>query len=164
MTQLTTIYIGVGSNLCEPIQQAQRAIDTLRQHTQLFDVKASALYHSKPVGPQDQPDYINAVVEAKTHLAAHHVLDLLQHIEHKQGRVRQRHWGERTLDLDLLLYGVAEIHTPRLTVPHAYLTERSFVLYPLAELAPDLLIPGAEPLKRYLERVKNDLDTVKNAN
>ena len=103
MTQLTTIYIGVGSNLNEPIQQAKQAINALEQHPQLFDVKASALYHSKPVGPQDQPDYINAVVEAKTHLAAHHVLDLLQHIEQMQGRVRQRHWGERTLDLDLLL-------------------------------------------------------------
>jgi len=157
MKHWITAYIGVGSNLESPLQQAQSAIQALANHKHLHNLKASPLYGSKPVGPQDQPDYINAVVKVETALGPHDLLDQLQAIENQQGRVRNRHWGERTLDLDLLLYGNAEIHTPRLTVPHPYMLERSFVLYPLADLCPNLVINNKGLLIDYLSQVKNDL-------
>ena len=86
------------------------------------------------MGPQDQPDYINAVIKISTNLTAEHLLDELQNIENKQGRVRKQRWGARTLDLDLLLYGDDVINTERLIVPHSGISERNFVLYPLNEL------------------------------
>lgn len=150
-------YIGLGSNLDQPLEQIQEAITALKQHRHLFQARISPLYSSKPVGPQDQPDYINAVAEVKTYLLPHHLLDLLQSIEQAQGRVRKRHWGERTLDLDLLLYGQATIRTPRLTVPHAYLHERSFVLYPLADLKPELKLPDGSSLQQWLAQTPFDL-------
>lgn len=154
---MVTAYIGLGSNLGRPLDQIRDAIDELKNHRHLFDVRLSPIYGSQPVGPQDQPDYVNAVAEVKTHLLPHHLLDLLQSIEQEHGRVRVRHWGERTLDLDLLLYGEAIIRTPRLTVPHAYLGERSFVLYPLADLKPGLVMPDGALLQQYLDKVPFDL-------
>ncbi len=151
------VYIGLGSNLHKPLEQAQQAIVELSQHRLLSDVKASPLYSSKPVGPQDQPDYINATVYCKTQLGPHDLLDLLQSIEQDHGRERKRHWGERTLDLDLLCYGTAQIHTPRLTVPHPYMLERSFVLYPLHDLAPDMVLANGTSLKQHLKQVPFDL-------
>jgi 2-amino-4-hydroxy-6-hydroxymethyldihydropteridine diphosphokinase len=93
------------------------------------------------MGPQDQPDYINAVVELESNLTAHKLLDQLQAIEQQQGRVRLRHWGERTLDLDIIVYADHIIDDERLHIPHKGLAQRSFVLYPLAEIAPELTIP-----------------------
>ncbi len=151
------VYIGLGSNLHQPLEQAQQAIKALSQHRHLSNVTASPLYSSKPVGPQDQPDYINGVVCCQTQLGPHDLLDLLQSIEQAQGRERKRHWGERTLDLDLLLYGEAQIRTPRLTVPHAFMLERSFVLYPLKDLAPDLLLSNGLSLSEHLTSVPFDL-------
>lgn len=94
------------------------------------------------MGPQDQPDYINAVAALDTELGPFDLLAKLQAIEQDHHRVRERHWGERTLDLDLLLYGDLEITTERLIIPHARLHERAFVLYPLAEIAPQAVIPA----------------------
>jgi 2-amino-4-hydroxy-6-hydroxymethyldihydropteridine diphosphokinase len=94
------------------------------------------------MGPQDQPEYINAVASLETNLQAEALLDALQAIEQAQGRVRDERWGPRTLDLDILLYGDEVIDSDRLTIPHPGLSEREFVLYPLYELAPDLMIPG----------------------
>lgn len=156
-----TIYVGVGSNLHDPLEQATQAIQELSAHRHLRNLIASPLYQSKPVGPQDQPDYINAVVRIETQLGPHDVLDLLQALEQGHGRIRKRHWGERSLDLDLLLYGNAFIHTPRLTVPHTYMLERGFVLYPLADINPELLLPNGNPLKGYLDSVEFDLTPIK---
>lgn len=150
-------YIGMGSNLGEPLTHIRQAMAELSSHPQLRDVRFSTIYGSKPVGPQDQPDYVNAVAEVRTHLLPHHLLDVLQGLEQQHGRVRQRHWGERTLDLDLLLYNDSQIRTPRLTVPHPFMLERSFVLYPLADLNPDLLLPDKQPLQQYLAHIPNDL-------
>jgi 2-amino-4-hydroxy-6-hydroxymethyldihydropteridine diphosphokinase len=94
------------------------------------------------MGPQDQPDYINAVAEIETQLAPHVLLDGLQAIEQQQGRVRKRHWGERTIDLDLLIYGEQVISDERLNVPHIGIAQRAFVLYPLNEIAPSLMVPN----------------------
>jgi 2-amino-4-hydroxy-6-hydroxymethyldihydropteridine diphosphokinase len=137
------VYLGLGANLDAPLQQLQHAVNALMQlpHSQLAAV--SSFYGSKPMGPQDQPDYVNAVAALDTQLAPEDLLDALQRIELEQGRQRKdERWGPRTLDLDILLYGEAVLATPRLTVPHYGLHQREFVVYPLLELAPDLQVPG----------------------
>jgi 2-amino-4-hydroxy-6-hydroxymethyldihydropteridine diphosphokinase len=134
-------YIGLGSNLQNPVEQihsARTAIGALA-HTKEQDF--SCLYQSLPMGPQDQPDYVNAVMVVTTGLSPIELLRALQAIENRSGRVRGERWGARTLDLDILLYGELVIDLPDLTVPHAGLTERAFVLYPLYEIAPQLTIP-----------------------
>ena len=143
-------YIGLGSNLDDPVRQLQRAWAALAHVPQTQRVACSRCYRSAPLGPQDQPDYVNAVAAIDTELAPEALLDALQAIETAQGRVRLRRWGPRTLDLDLLLYGHEVLATPRLTVPHPGLAERNFVLYPLAELAPDLVLPDGRTLAELL--------------
>ena len=135
-------WIGLGSNLNEPETRIRTALDDLRRLEGCTLQAASALYRSPPMGPAGQPDYINAVARLTTMLSPEALLDALQTIERQHARVRTRHWGPRTLDLDLLLYGQAVITTPRLTVPHPGIAVRNFVLYPLAELEPRLVIPG----------------------
>lgn len=137
-------FIGLGSNLAEPRLQVRSAIQALSQIPDSRLLATSALYCSQPMGPAEQPDYINAVARLKTQLSAHALLDALQAIEQDHGRVRLgQRWGPRTLDLDLLLYADQQIHDDRLDVPHPGMGERNFVLYPLAELVPeDMLIPG----------------------
>lgn len=143
-------YIGLGSNLEDPVWQVQTALKELSKLNQCSLVRASSLYRSAPVGPQDQPDFINAVVALDTTLEAHTLLDQLQALEQSHRRVRERHWGPRTLDLDLLLYGTEQISTERLTVPHAFMHERSFVLHPLHEISPDLIFPDGTLLSQLL--------------
>jgi 2-amino-4-hydroxy-6-hydroxymethyldihydropteridine diphosphokinase len=144
------VYIGLGSNLEQPRTQIKTAINDLQSIAQTRVVASSSLYKSPPMGPQDQPDYINAVVEMDTLLSAHALLDALQQIEQKHGRMRKRHWGERTLDLDILLYGDQILRDERLKIPHPGLPERAFVVYPLAEIAPDLTVPGMGSLAEIL--------------
>lgn len=145
-------YIGLGSNLDDPVRQLQRAWAALAHVPQTQRLACSRFYRSAPLGPQDQPDYVNAVAALDTTLAPAALLDALQAIEAAQGRVRNRHWGPRTLDLDLLLYGHEVLATPRLTVPHPGLGVRNFVLYPLAELDPDLVLPDGRTLAELLEQ------------
>ena len=143
-------FIGLGSNLDNPLAHVSTALKELATIDHCELVSQSSLYRSAPVGPQDQPDFVNAVAELATTLEAHQLLDELQHLEQRHQRVRERHWGPRTLDLDLLLYGVDVIATQRLTVPHAYLHERNFVLYPLAEIDPNLDIPNLGSISELL--------------
>jgi len=112
----------------------------------------SSLYRSAPMGPQDQPDFVNAVVQLATGLSADELLDGLRGVEQAQGRTREQHWGPRTLDLDILLYGDAVIATERLQVPHPGLALRNFVLYPLAEIDDGLVVPGLGSVKSLLEQ------------
>lgn len=105
-------------------------------------VRVSSLYETAPVGRKDQPDFLNAVAAVRTTLAPRDLLDRLLHVENQMGRVRNLRWGPRVIDLDLLLYGDSQVETPGLTLPHPRLRERAFVLVPLAEIAPDLLLPG----------------------
>ena len=135
-------YIGLGSNLDDPEQQILDAMDELDCIPESWLAMTSSLYVSAPMGPQNQPDYVNAVALIRTVLEPIHLLDELQAIENRHGRLREQRWGPRTLDLDLLLYGDQVIDVPRLTVPHPGLAERAFVLYPLAEISPDLHVPG----------------------
>lgn len=145
-------YIGLGSNLENPRQQVSQAVTELAQLANCQQVAASSLYRSDPVGPPGQPDYINAVVCLDTELDPHTLLDRLQAIEQAHDRVRKIHWGPRTLDLDLLLYGDQIINTERLIVPHALMTERSFVLWPLAEIAPATVLPDGRSLEQLLSK------------
>lgn len=144
-------YIGLGSNLADPIEQVKTAIINLQSLPGTELVAWSSLYASPPMGPQDQPDYINAVAAIETDLSAHQLLDALQAIEQHQGRIRKRHWGERTLDLDVLLYGQNTVDDARLQIPHPGITLRAFVLYPLAEISPDLYIPNAGNIEYLLQ-------------
>lgn len=142
---MTVVYIGLGSNLGDSRQIFQQAIQQLNLHGVVEAV--SGLYASKPMGPQDQPDFLNAALRFNTRLGAIELLDLLQAIELEAGRVKKRHWGERTLDLDILLYGNDTIQTPRLTVPHVGILHRSFVVLPLLDLDEHLII-DTQPLKQ----------------
>lgn len=132
-------YIGLGSNLGDSRQILAEAVQKLAT---LGQVKTSNLYQSPPMGPQDQPNYLNAVVQLNTDLAALSLLDRLQAFEQDAGRVRLRHWGERTLDLDLLIYGNEHIQNDRLTVPHVGVLERDFVLIPLLDIDPEIQVHG----------------------
>ena len=134
-------YIGLGSNQAEPAEQIRRACAALAAlpHSRLS--ACSRLYSSAPMGPQDQPAYITALA----------LLDELQRIELEQGRQRKaERWGPRTLDLDILLYGDQQIRVERLEVPHYHMHARAFVLYPLAELEPDLILPDGSALQTWL--------------
>ncbi|MCE8045020.1 2-amino-4-hydroxy-6-hydroxymethyldihydropteridine diphosphokinase [Halomonas daqingensis] len=146
MTPLVDVYVGLGSNLEDPVAQVRRALEALGGLPLTERVAASRLYTSRPVGPQDQPDFINAVAHLRTRLSPLAMLDQLQALEQRHGRVRRRHWGPRTLDLDLLLYGDERLELPRLRVPHPEMTARSFVLLPLAELSPQLQLPDGRPV------------------
>ncbi len=147
-------YIAIGSNLGDPVTQAQNAIAALKQIPEIQVVAESSLYSSTPMGPQDQPDYINAVVAIDTTLAPLALLDQTQAIELEHGRVRKaERWGPRTLDLDIILYGDLVHDCERLTVPHYGMKVREFVLYPLAEIAPDLILPDQTVLQTLLSQV-----------
>jgi 2-amino-4-hydroxy-6-hydroxymethyldihydropteridine diphosphokinase len=153
-------FIGLGSNLRDPLKQLKEAIEALEKLDNCRLIKVSPLYLSKPMGPQDQPDYVNAVAELQTWLSPHALLDQLQQIESHHGRERKgERWGPRTLDLDLLLYGQQQIQEPRLTVPHNGIAQRNFVLYPLTDLVgDDFVIPGHARLADLLSHCeKGDL-------
>jgi 2-amino-4-hydroxy-6-hydroxymethyldihydropteridine diphosphokinase len=136
-------YIGLGSNLAQPVAQIKSARAAIASIVGVQELAFSSLYHSLPMGPQDQPDYVNAVMCVATDLLPMDLLHCLQNIENDHGRVRKgERWGARTLDLDVLIYGDQEIDGPDLIVPHQGLDERSFVLYPLFEIAPQLVVPG----------------------
>lgn len=154
----TRCYIGLGSNLENPVTQVASALLELERLPQCRDLQHSSLYRSDPVGPPGQPDYINAVASLETTLEPLALLDALQAIEQAHQRVRIQRWGPRTLDLDLLLYGEQTIQCERLTVPHAYLRERNFVLYPLTELSPALNLPDGTALDTLLQNC--DIDTL----
>ena len=148
-------YIGLGSNLEDPLAQVMRALDELAEIPETQLLARSSIYSSLPIGPE-QPDYINAAALLDTQLAPLALLDALQAIEQAHQRVRIQHWGPRTLDLDLLLYSDEVIDLERLKVPHPYLTQRSFVLYPLADITPDLHLPDGTPLADLLSRCPAD--------
>jgi 2-amino-4-hydroxy-6-hydroxymethyldihydropteridine diphosphokinase len=139
---MANVYIGLGSNLEDPLSQLQIAVEQLKSLPETALVGCSQFYGSKPLGPDDQPDFINAVCQIETQLSPPVLLSALQQIEIDQGRIKKRHWGERLIDLDILLYADKIIKTTDLTIPHAEIALRDFVLIPLAELSPGLVIPG----------------------
>lgn len=154
---MSLVYIGLGANLDQPQQQLEQALRELARLPNVALVAQSSLYHSKPVGPQDQPDYVNAVAAIETDLEPLALLDALQQLEQDHGRIRKRHWGERTLDLDIILIDDCVIDSERLKVPHPFAQQRSFVLYPLAEISPQLIFPDGTALQQLLTELDNDL-------
>ncbi len=157
MTPPVRSYIGIGSNLDNPSKQVKLAIASLKKIPQTRLTAHSSLYQTSPMGPQNQPDYINAVAEIETGLPAEKLLLHLQSIEKQQGRQRSgERWGARTIDLDLLLYGKTEKQSTTLTIPHPGICSREFVLIPLLEIAPDLEIPGLGKLQKIIDN--RDMD------
>lgn len=155
-SDMVATYVGLGSNLEDPVDQVSRAIAELDGLPDTELVGSSSLYQSKPMGGMEQPDYINAVARIDTRLGAEQLLRELHSIELSHGRVREKHWGARTLDLDLILYGSTIIDTADLKVPHPGMHERAFVLYPLYEIAPDLEIPGRGALVNLIKESPSD--------
>lgn len=148
------VWLALGSNLAQPLQQVSAALAALERLPQTRLLACSSYYCSRPLGPQDQPDFLNAVVALDTTLAPETLLDHTQAIELRQGRTRKAHrFGPRQLDLDILLFGERIIATRRLTVPHYDMHNREFMLYPLAELAPDLQFPNGVSLAERLRQV-----------
>ncbi|ELY3541835.1 2-amino-4-hydroxy-6-hydroxymethyldihydropteridine diphosphokinase [Cronobacter turicensis] len=151
---MTLAFIALGSNLAEPLSQVNNALAALARIPHSRIVATSSFYRTPPLGPQDQPDYLNAAVALETTLSAEALLDNTQRIELEQGRVRKaERWGPRTLDLDIMLFGDATINTERLTVPHYDMKNRAFMLLPLSEIAPALRFPDGERLADMLERL-----------
>lgn len=149
---MTLAYIALGSNLASPLVQVQAAIHALGEIPHSRVVNVSSFYRTPPLGPQDQPDYLNAAVALETTLSPEALLDHTQRIELQQGRVRKaERWGPRTLDLDIMLFGDALINSERLTVPHYDMRNRGFMLWPLFEIAPDLHFPDGMALRAVLD-------------
>lgn len=154
---MTLAYIAIGSNLASPLEQVNAAVQALGEIPQSHVVAVSSFYRTPPLGPQDQPDYLNAAVVLDTALQAEALLDHTQRIELQQGRVRKaERWGPRTLDLDMMLFGDQVIDTERLTIPHYDMKNRGFMLWPLFDVAPELTFPDGESLKALLHRLNAD--------
>lgn len=141
------VYIAIGSNLASPLEQVNAAIQAIGEIPDSRIMAVSSFYRTPPLGPQDQPDYLNAAVALDTALTPEELLNHTQRIELQQGRVRKaERWGPRTLDLDIMLFGDEVINTDRLTVPHYDMKNRGFMLWPLFEIAPELVFPDDKGL------------------
>jgi 2-amino-4-hydroxy-6-hydroxymethyldihydropteridine diphosphokinase len=155
--QLSLVFIGLGSNLEQPVTQIKKARVAINRLEKVQEVAFSNLYQSLPMGKKDQPDYINAVMAVNTTLEPIALLRYLQQIENQQGRIRKgERWTARTLDLDMLLYGDQHIDLPDLQVPHYGIADRAFVLYPLYEIASELDIPGFGHISDLIEKTPLD--------
>jgi|SRR5215831_8020204 len=139
---MSTAFVALGSNLDDPVMQVRRGLARLASLPQTRLARSSALYRNPPVGYLEQPDFVNAVAMIETGLGPRELLETLLEIEREHGRARAIPKGPRTLDLDLALYGDRMIEEPGLIVPHPRLAERAFVLLPIAEIAPDAVVPG----------------------
>jgi len=154
LTDLVVSYICLGSNLDQPAQQLETAFTALNKISNIRVVNRSSLYSSKPMGPADQPDYVNAVAELETALDSRALLESLQALEDSLGRVRSAgdRWGPRVIDLDLLVYGRTVLTEPGLNLPHSGISERNFVLLPLCDIAPFLHVPGQGIVKTLAQQ------------
>ncbi len=156
---MTVSYIGLGSNLGQPIKQLINAKKAIQAVSEISIINCSSVYQSKALTLDKQPqnDYLNAVIQIETQLAAEHLLDTLQSIEMQQGRTREKRWGARTIDLDILLYADQQIKTDRLMIPHTEMTNRNFVLTPLFQIAPNLDINRLTTEKTLCNRTLKSL-------
>lgn len=153
----TPAYIGLGSNLDGPRARIELAFDALARLDDVVFIMRSRFYGSKPLGPQDQPDFINAAAGLLTTLSARALFQCLQSIEKLLGKTTPgQRWGARRIDLDLLVFGTQQIAESDLQVPHAGVSSRNFVLYPLLDIAPELLIPGQGRVRDLAQRVNAD--------
>jgi len=144
-------YLGLGSNLNNPQTQVEKAVQALDDAPGIQVLRCSSWYLTDPIGVTDQPDFINGVVAVTTHLSPLELRNSTMTIEHEQQRRRMNKWGPRTIDIDILLYDNIIMNHPLLTIPHRHLKERAFVLYPLVEIAPDLVLPDGESLQTVIK-------------
>ncbi len=151
---MTRCYLGLGSNLSTPTRQLNQAVNALRKLPQTMITGQSRIYLSQPLGIRAQPTYCNMVIALQTKLPPFRLLYYCQAIEKQQQRIRKKHWGARTLDIDVLLYGNQSIHTHHLTIPHPHMLNRDFVLIPLVELEPELHLPNGQRVNEYLTTCK----------
>jgi len=149
-------YVAIGSNLNHPQTQVREAFERLGALRATHLMMRSRLYHTRPMGPQDQPHFVNAAAGLLTQLSARELLRLLLAIEIAMGRNRQERWGPRVIDLDLVWMQGDAIDEPGLTVPHPGVSTRNFVLYPLADIAPSLVIPGHGIVSNLLRGVGDE--------
>ncbi len=156
---LTTVYLGLGANLGNAHATVRRVIQELAQLPAIYHLEQSSLYRSAPVDA-DGDDYINAVVKIDTTLSPTALLTTLQTIEHAHGRLRPYHHAPRTLDIDILLYGDQIITSDNLTIPHPHITQRAFVLHPLLQIAPTIVIPGIGLAHDFLDGVSMQKITI----
>ncbi len=160
---MTMAAVALGANLGAARDNVARALERLAALKDTRVCARSALYRSRAVGPR-QPDYVNAAAIVETDLSPLSLLDELQHVERAFGRRRGQRWGPRTLDLDVVVYGDSIIADERLTVPHPRAHLRAFVLRPLAEIAPDLVVPGRGAVSLLLSRLHADADACRKIN
>ncbi|BAF58387.1 MAG: 2-amino-4-hydroxy-6-hydroxymethyldihydropteridine diphosphokinase [Pelotomaculum sp.] len=153
---LRTAYIGLGSNMGDKKANIERALEMLKASAGVRVKRVASLYRTAPLGYTRQDWFLNTVAEVETGLGPHELLALLLDIERRLGRVRTVRWGPRLIDLDLLVYGDEEIDTPALTVPHPRMGERAFVMVPLAELVPDLTVPGRGRAAELAEKLAGE--------
>jgi 2-amino-4-hydroxy-6-hydroxymethyldihydropteridine diphosphokinase len=146
-------YVAIGSNLNTPAERVREAFARLIALSSVNSLQRSRLYLSAPMGPQDQPQYVNAAAGFLTRLGARELLEQLLGVEHAMGRDRSTRWGPRIIDLDLLWMVDAAVDEPGLTVPHPGVSMRNFVLYPLTDIAPALTIPGLGNVQALLRDV-----------
>lgn len=146
-------YLGIGTNLGDKKANLRAAVKLMESDKAVDVAGVSSLYSTKPVGVEDQPDFINAVVVIHTALSPAELLKLCNNIELQMGRVRTIRWGPRVIDIDILLYDNAVICDNDLIVPHPRMLERAFVLIPLAEIAPDAILPGGITAREAADRI-----------
>lgn len=154
-SKLNIAFIALGANLDRPSESIERAIVRIEAN-EIKVLQRASLYRSPPMGPQDQPDFINTVIQVESRFTAQELLQKLQNIETEMGKTKIRHWGPRIIDLDLILFEEQIIDSDGLTVPHPRMHERRFVLEPLAELAPNLIVPTHNKTVRDLESELSD--------
>ena len=150
-------YIGLGSNLENPVEQLHQALADIDKLPDTRLIARSSLYRSAPIGLLDQPDFVNAVAKIATKLTPQTLLQALLRVEHQHGRERTVRNAPRTLDLDVLLYDELQLHEHGLTVPHPQMHLRAFVLRPLLELAPDIVIPGVGQAQQALHACQDQV-------
>ena len=148
---IVTAYLGLGANEGDREAAIGAALRGLHQPPEIVVTRRSSLYETVPVGVTNQPDFLNAVAEVRTALPPRELLARVLHLERQMGRVRTQRWGPRVIDVDILLYGDLVLIGPQLIIPHPRITERAFVLQPLAEVAPDALFPDGETVQKKLQ-------------
>ena len=149
-------YVAIGSNLDHPGERVAEACTHLETLSETRLEARSRLYRTRPMGPQDQPEFVNAAVGLLTRRSPHDMLDALLSIERRMGRIRAERWGPRVIDLDLVWMVGATVDDPDLTLPHPGVSMRNFVLYPLSDIAPTLVIPGHGRVASLKSRVNSD--------
>lgn len=157
---MNEVYLSLGSNLGDRKAQLQEAVRLLQSNPSISNMKMSSIYETAPVGYLDQHAFLNLVIRLETSLSPLELLDICQEIEQALHRERLVRWGPRTVDLDVLLYGQEQLATERLTIPHPRMYERAFVLVPLQELMPSLILPeDLEMQEVHVWKMYNDVNT-----